>query len=94
VKDLPGLQFAWYHRILPLLQEYFYGDGERLRAVVGEKFVREVKIDPKMAKSLGDAHDSDRSRFRLNELEGTEFVDALRLIVDAGTPAPIPSAMV
>jgi len=35
IDDVEGLRFAWYHRIVPLLQEYFYGDGERLRAVLG-----------------------------------------------------------
>jgi hypothetical protein len=39
VTDIIALRFIWYHRIVPLLREYFYHDGERLRAVLGSAFV-------------------------------------------------------
>ncbi len=41
VRDISALRFAWYYRIVPLLQEYFYNDGERLRAVLGSAFVEQ-----------------------------------------------------
>ncbi len=39
VKTLEELHFVWFHRITPLLQEYFYNDGERLRELLGPAFV-------------------------------------------------------
>lgn len=45
VHDIDGLRFAWYYRIVPLLQEYFYQDGERLRAVLGKQFVTMVSSE-------------------------------------------------
>jgi len=37
------LQFVWYRKIIPLLTEYFYNDGGRLRTVLGGGFVKENK---------------------------------------------------
>ena len=35
--DEGDLHFAWYRRVVPLLQEYFHGDGGRLEAVLGKR---------------------------------------------------------
>lgn len=37
------LLFVWYKKIIPLLQEYFYNDGERLQSILGKGFVKEIK---------------------------------------------------
>ena len=47
VKDDAGLQKVFQNKIIPLLQEYFYGDTERIRLVVGEGFFHEEKVDQK-----------------------------------------------
>lgn len=44
VRSIEDLRFAWFHRIIPLLQEYFYNDGEKLKAVLGE-FVQKKDWD-------------------------------------------------
>jgi 5-methylcytosine-specific restriction protein B len=42
--DADDLRFVWYHRVVPLLQEYFYNDGERLHAILGDDFVKRTKV--------------------------------------------------
>ncbi|NPA62816.1 MAG: AAA domain-containing protein [Methanococci archaeon] len=39
VNDKNDLWFVWYYEIIPLLEEYFYGDFEGLKQVLGDKFV-------------------------------------------------------
>lgn len=86
VDDLPSLQFVWYDRIVPLLQEYFYGDGERLKTVLGDKLIQRVDVSKVTQKALGDLYDSERPRYRVVELDDPSFVNALREIAEAGTP--------
>ncbi len=65
--ELEDLRFAWYYRIIPLLQEYFYNDGERLRAVLGSGFITEDKADEVTRKVLGSAYTDglDTKRYRI-----------------------------
>src|SRR5690606_26798531 len=44
IKSVADLRFAWEHRVIPLLQEYFYNGGERLTAVLGSAFIGAAKI--------------------------------------------------
>ena len=71
-----GLHFAWYRRIVPLLQEYFYHDGERLQAVLGKEFVRESALDPETQAALG-ALSEEGTRYEIQMLEGEAFLAAL-----------------
>ncbi len=41
--DWAALQTVMYHEIIPLLQEYFYNEPQRLRTVLGPGFVLELK---------------------------------------------------
>lgn len=38
-RNLYDVLFAWERKIVPLLVEYFYGDGEKLYALLGDRFV-------------------------------------------------------
>jgi 5-methylcytosine-specific restriction protein B len=42
VEDLPGLQEAFRRSILPLLQEYFFGDWGKIGLVLGAAFIGQV----------------------------------------------------
>ena len=77
VETADDLHFAWYHRIVPLLREYFYHDGERLQAVVGEAFVKEVTPDPEMTQALRTLV-GEEARYEVETLEGEKFLAALR----------------
>jgi DNA polymerase III delta prime subunit len=40
IKDINELRFAWFNRIVPLIQEYFYNDNSRLTQVLGRQFIQ------------------------------------------------------
>jgi len=73
LNDVADLRFAWEHKVMPLLQEYFYGDGEKLEAILGKKFVQTQTI------KLGDGDGADdRTVCRLQSItEDAAFVQAL-----------------
>jgi 5-methylcytosine-specific restriction protein B len=77
------LHFAWYRRIVPLLQEYFYNDSERLRAVVGDEFMRTVTIDDSTSRALGDLYDAEQAKYEIRVMESGEFLGALRELAEA-----------
>jgi 5-methylcytosine-specific restriction protein B len=67
------LRFAWEHKVMPLLQEYFYGDGEKLLAVLGPKFVQTETI-----KLGGGDSVEDRVVYRVRSVaDDTAFAQAL-----------------
>jgi predicted RNA-binding protein with PUA-like domain len=72
------LRFVWYHRVVPLLQEYFYNDGARLRAVLGDDFVKRTQVSQGAASALGDLHDPEALKYEVVGLDGDEFVRALQ----------------
>ena len=39
IENLEDLRFVWYYRIMPLLQEHFYHDRDRLEEVIGEDLI-------------------------------------------------------
>jgi len=77
LKDVADLRFAWEHRVGPLLQEYFYGDGEKLLKVLGKDFVSKDTI------ALGDSEEP-RELYRLKKKQpDDDFVSALRRLTEA-----------
>jgi 5-methylcytosine-specific restriction endonuclease McrBC GTP-binding regulatory subunit McrB len=80
VEDAADLRFAWYQRIVPLLQEYFYNDGERLSAVLGSDFVQPLKLDAATQTALERFYEPDPqgARYEIVQLEDQAFLDALR----------------
>ena len=94
VEDEGGLHFAWYRRVVPLLQEYFHGDGERLKAILGTDFVRAVPPDADTREALKGAYEED-ARYEVQWLEGPVFLAAMRRLAGgvgtteaAGGPVP------
>ncbi len=77
LNDIADLRFAWEHKVMPLLQEYFYGDGEKLLAVLGSKFVQTETI------KIGDGDSADdRTVYRPQEfVTDNDFVIALKNLV-------------
>jgi len=75
--DTPeDLRFTWYHRIIPLLQEYFYHNSEMRRVAIGEQFMPAMTVDLTLQKALGNFFPSE-PQYEIKELEGDEFINAL-----------------
>lgn len=89
VADMAALRFAWYHRIIPLLQEYFYNDGDRLRAVLGSAFVATEAVSANLFEGDVDLADLDRGTVTIKRFGGDEpgFLAALQRIVGSQTGA-------
>ena len=76
IDDLEALRFTWYHRIIPLLQEYFYHDSRRLKAVIGKEFMEEIAIDPNLKSLLSEFRDPE-PQYEIADLPDDKFIDAL-----------------
>ncbi len=76
VRTADDLRFAWYRRVVPLLQEYFHHDGARLQAALGAAFVKEVTLGLETTQALGPLAE-EGERYEVQELEGEAFLEAL-----------------
>jgi MoxR-like ATPase len=77
-----ALRFAWYHRVVPLLQEYFYNDGERLHAILGDDFVKRTKVSQGIASAPGDLYDPEALKYDIVKLEADELIAALQRLAE------------
>ena len=84
VADAAELHFAWYHRVLPLLSEFFHDDGERLAAVLGDDFVRPQELRSATRAALGHCYDPDNPQQEIVRLEGDAFLAALTRLAAGG----------
>lgn len=57
VKNNEDLKAVFYDKIIPLLQEYFYGDYEKIQLVLGEGFVKKDSASVKFAGDKGGDFD-------------------------------------
>ncbi|MCX7887814.1 MAG: AAA family ATPase, partial [Verrucomicrobiae bacterium] len=79
LKDVADLRFVWEHKVVPLLQEYFYGDGQKLQAVLGEAFVQAKTIKV----GTGDSEE-ERTVCRVQSIpDDSEFVEALKKLAES-----------
>ena len=81
IDNLEALRFTWYHRIIPLLQEYFYHDSRRLKAVIGNAFMEEIAIDQNLKSLLSEFRDPE-PQYEIIDLPDVEFIAALKKLAD------------
>ena len=79
LETVADLRFAWEYKVIPLLQEYFYGDGDKLSAILGPKFVQTKPI------KIGNGETSDeRMVYRFDSIsDDAVFVHALTELTNA-----------
>lgn len=85
IKDMEDLRRAFIDRIIPLLQEYFYGDYSKIALVLGKGFcdIDKTLSEHKFAPDLGGFSENyeEREIFALNKIDDNEaFIAALELM--------------
>jgi 5-methylcytosine-specific restriction protein B len=79
IDNLNRLHYVWYRQIIPLLEEYFYNDGERLRAILDDFVEKDETVQNVFANSPDI--DLETAGYRISILAGTQFVAALKKLV-------------
>jgi len=89
-EDIDGakteLQFVWYKKIIPLLQEYFYNDWDQLKFVLGD-FVSEDRTSNNNAKLQDRMVNKNYSIFEFEDWNG--FSNALINIITNRTKTEV-----
>lgn len=81
IKNTSDLHFAWFNRVLPLLQEYFYNASDRLHALLGDDFLEKQNFE-KLAPRLSDFVDAESAQYSPRQLSADELVAALNKIIE------------
>lgn len=75
VNDLKSFKSTWFNKILPLLQEYFFDDWKKIKALVKD-FVKEESING--LEDLSLPFDGKLYSFKTIEIEDRDFVTMLK----------------
>lgn len=88
IQSESDLHFAWFRRVLPLLQEYFYNDNERLFALLGDGFLEKIEVSS-AAREVNELIDTDSPRYQHKILDAAQLALALKQFeVTAQIPSP------
>lgn len=87
INSLDDLKRVFKDRILPLLEEYFYGDFGKIGLVLGENFVEELKAQNKNILATFKAYDdidfvSDKKIFRLKNIDEMSEQDFISIYLE------------
>lgn len=81
LKSKSSLHHAWYNRIVPLLEEYFYNDSERLYAVLGDEFLEKKEPLTNIPPAVSELCDLETPHYRLKVLSEDDLLAALNAFV-------------
>lgn len=86
VKNIQDLQLAFQNKIIPLLQEYFFGDYGKIGLILGTKFFEEEtknkSVQLKSFFDYGDDGFEERKIYRLKDLSRMNEEDFKTAIID------------
>ena len=78
--SVAGLQTVFATQVIPLLEEYFFGDAQKLRLVIGTGFFERLDTATPFAPGTTEPYADEQPRYRLldiRSLSKQEFTDAL-----------------
>lgn len=78
INDVAELHLVWYQQIIPLLQEYFYNDFERLKAVLDKQFVQSTDSNAKLIGDLQHLYNLESQHAIKIFSPDTTFISALK----------------
>ncbi|MFZ4412591.1 MAG: AAA family ATPase [Bacteroidales bacterium] len=89
VKELNDLQMVFHNKIIPLLQEYFYGDYGKIGLVLGEGFFEKIdtKTDNKIFAKFNDYEADDFAEkpvynlWNVAKMSTEDFTNAINILM-------------
>jgi len=84
VYNLEDLKLVFHNKIIPLLQEYFWGDYSKIGLVLGKGFLNISTEDFEFADFDSDAEYSDKPLFSIidiSKMDNKSFKDALNILL-------------
>jgi len=79
--NISDLKLVVYNEILPLLEEYFYWEEEKIRQVLWSKLFEKKNVDDKLFENKGD-FENDDNQYEINKnLNNDDFINALKNII-------------
>jgi 5-methylcytosine-specific restriction protein B len=96
VNSLPALQHVFEYKILPQLQEYFYGNWGRIRQVLGKRFVEKLAGTVSLLDAVSEEDFTDvRPRYRITTAQSWDVAAFQSIygmapitVVSTETPTP------
>lgn len=86
VEDKQGLQDAFATKIIPLLQEYFFGDYGKIGLVLGKEFVERKKNDDKFKFADFDDYDTfgyaEKVVYEIKKINDAAFMGCVKAILN------------
>lgn len=80
------LKFAFKNKIIPLLQEYFFGDYGKIGLVLGSGFVeskpKEINVFAKFSDKYDASDLADRDVYYFKDIDGINIQDAIKTLLN------------
>lgn len=78
--DIEDLKLTWYYEVIPLIQEYFYGDWTKVREIIGKAFVEETGVAGIIKNS--DLDLDDKKICKIIKIDDNKaFINALEALI-------------